>query len=508
MPPIDRFTPILPDTYRIRPDLIAGLLRECVPRILVVTDGLSFQAGDGFGLTEFVAALRATTIHGMTPIVTTAFHGSDPSSGADLPTFDFATGLQQPYDVLFIMGIGSAAKPAPGAAGGLAPAEVAAITAFMDAGKGVFATGDHDALGAALCGELPRIRDMRRWYVEDGAPSAHLPTRITTVSPGADGVFAFDDQSDDEPQKIYPRYYQPAPGVSAPHPILQAPTATPGATYWPIELAPDHPHEGEVVEPAVAGLAGWPAGSPAPEIIAYGVTYGGAFPGKDAVRSPRTFGVVGAWDGHAVTKGRVVVESTWHHYVNINLDGTGTTRAALKPGGAPSPAYQLLTAYWHNLASWLMPARVRRCLRIAKLADVLVRFPLREEIGPVPWPPPGPDPLPDLGRRVIAELARTHTPAELAEALADLRALALGHEVPTATAWIDESVVGALVAWTLADGHATPALAKRLGDPHTLAKRLPPQLGATIKASVSHQRNRLAALAKDRDALAARVVPQ
>ena len=55
----------------------------------------------------------------------------------------------------------------------------------------------------------------------------------------------------------------------------------------------------------------------APQVVAYGMTYGGAFSGKQAVLQPRSFGVVGAYDGHAVDVGRVAVDSTWHHFVNI-----------------------------------------------------------------------------------------------------------------------------------------------------------------------------------------------
>ena len=51
---------------------------ECIPKILVVTDGLNYQQMDGFGLTEFVDTLRASTIHSMMPIVTTARFNPSP----------------------------------------------------------------------------------------------------------------------------------------------------------------------------------------------------------------------------------------------------------------------------------------------------------------------------------------------------------------------------------------------------------------------------------------------
>ena len=42
----------------------------------------------------------------------------------------------------------------------------------MDGGGGLFATGDHGALGKALCGEVPRARSMRRW--DDSSGGGHV----------------------------------------------------------------------------------------------------------------------------------------------------------------------------------------------------------------------------------------------------------------------------------------------------------------------------------------------
>lgn len=496
--------PAIPVNLAIRKELLAirPLLinRECTPRILVVTDGLDYDPSNGFGLTEFVAALRASKIHGLTPIVTTAFRGGGAGSGADLPGFDFVTGLTQTYDVMFLFASRRSAKDAPGLGSNLPQAEVDAIAAFMAAGKGVFATGDHEDLGAAMCGNLPRIRQMRLWFNEDGAPPAGTDHRITTNSPGADGVFAFDDQSDELPQKIYPRYCQSAPGVATPHALLQAPSVTVGQTWQPIEVAPDHPHEGEcvvppsLVTPATIGTLSideWPAVGgvrPAPEVIAFGMNYGGAFPGKDAIRDPRAFGVIGAYDGHLGGVGRIAVDSTWHHFININIDGTGTAQQALKPGGVPSAALNALYAYWQNLATWLMPSRVRRCLLIARVAELVLRYPLIEELPPLPWPPPGPDPVPDLGRRVIAELRRSLPPAEADTMIADLRAAAFGRDVGAHGDAIDEVAVGAVVGWLRAHGADPSTLAERIGDPHDLAQRLPAELRRPLAGAIAHVR--------------------
>ena len=68
-------------------DLIVSLFKECTPRVLVVTDNLNFAAGQSFGLSQFVNTLKASTIHGMTPIVTTASRYNAP--GADIANYDF-----------------------------------------------------------------------------------------------------------------------------------------------------------------------------------------------------------------------------------------------------------------------------------------------------------------------------------------------------------------------------------------------------------------------------------
>jgi hypothetical protein len=95
---------------------------------------------------------------------------------------------------------------------------VDAIAAFMNLGKGVFVTGDHEDLGAGLCGNLPRIRHLRLRFNADDTSPAGSTTRITTNSPGDDGGFQFADQSDQLPQKIYPRYYG-TDAASAPHAV-------------------------------------------------------------------------------------------------------------------------------------------------------------------------------------------------------------------------------------------------------------------------------------------------
>ena len=221
-------------------DLIVSLFKECTPRVLVVTDNLNFAAGQSFGLSQFVNTLKASTIHGMTPIVTTARRYNSP--GADIANYDFTdpnTGLTKArYDVLFLLGIDTEGQNE------LTGAQLDAVETFMQAGGGVFATGDHETLGAALSGNIPRVRGMRKWKNADSPPNALNTTRHSTNLSGPDETEEFEDQSNTEPQRLYLNYRTRAGGtqnIDRPaHPLMQmiAPRKV-------LEVFPDHPHEGE-----------------------------------------------------------------------------------------------------------------------------------------------------------------------------------------------------------------------------------------------------------------------
>lgn len=116
--------------------------------------------------------------------------------------------------------------------------EIDAIARFMENGGGFFATGDHQNLGSELCGLIPRVRSMRRWWFpmlgphgEPVAPSALEPDRHDTTRSGPDNVTNFGDQSDDIAQEITPLLYAAGYTVRGgyparrylPHPLLCSP---------------------------------------------------------------------------------------------------------------------------------------------------------------------------------------------------------------------------------------------------------------------------------------------
>jgi hypothetical protein len=160
-----------------------------------------------------------------------------------------------------------------------------------------------------------------------------------------------------------------------------------------MDVLPDHPHESVCYEVTDAGIlngtytgagagfdefrpsAATPSQRIGAEIVAYAVSGGRSVLNtvwKPPVK-PRMFGVISAYDGRQAQAypgksqrpGRIVCDSTWHHYVNINLDGTGTARSALGSwtGGAPgvgtftpSAALEKIYRYYRNAVSWLQPA--------------------------------------------------------------------------------------------------------------------------------------------------------
>ncbi|TKC79905.1 hypothetical protein FAZ69_30325 [Trinickia terrae] len=161
----------------------------------------------------------------------------------------------------------------------ITPDEQIAIADFMAGGGGVFAVGDHDGLGACMCGGLPRIRTMRKWFEwdhvftdpatnqvfmpnwsvgGDGTSPGYLPPsnpnypgmtdRFDTLQPdatlfGGQQVYFFWDQSDPIPQTLMDAGGNPLTTSPDPiHAVLR------GAAGVAIADFPDHMHEGEATD--------------------------------------------------------------------------------------------------------------------------------------------------------------------------------------------------------------------------------------------------------------------
>lgn len=334
-------------------------------KILVVTDsGGFFDSVNAFGLGRVLDVVSDDRWPHVVFDFTTAHRGAAP---ADHTNFTFDTHDLSQYHQIWLFGVDRFGAS-------ISQSEVAAIARFMDDGGGVFATGDHEDLGVKLCGEVPRVRSMRRWYYPNpgpnGEPVAPAQTGAArhdtlTDDPATPGVDY--SQTDKIPQSIEPtRYSHTFPGrlftqiVSYPHPVLCGPDG-------PIVYLPDHMHEGKIEVPSdltrsytFAGYATdeYPEVNgfrQPPEVIAKATNF----------VTGQKFGVLGAYDGHRAGVGRVVVDATWHHWFNINME---PYQNASTPGHAtydPAvvPKWDQIMSYFRNVAVWLAPQSMQAAIR-------------------------------------------------------------------------------------------------------------------------------------------------
>ncbi|NUT53134.1 MAG: hypothetical protein HOV94_38495 [Saccharothrix sp.] len=403
------------------------LLARSTIRILMVTDASgSYDPQYPFSLNELIRVLREGTDEA-TITVTKAHRGTDAyANGADVKDFRFddeKLDLVADFDELWLFGVDRRKKP-------LGDLEIQVIAEFMQAGGGVFATGDHEDMGWALCGRLPRVRSMRKWNWEPGdpadpddpyAPPVGTPKRHDTVQRQHEGLlmFTLSDQSDDIPQVISPRYYlvdrKPLGYKSVVHPLLSLGDRV-------VTKFPDHPHEGECYVPKNLDRKfrigdvehdEYPAdrGRRAiPEVVAWSSS-GSRPEERDAkgVLDATTFGAVGAYDGHRHLVGRVVVDSTWHHFFDINLVGDRANKDPRKRKGfagsaAGQEAYEEIKAYFRNIVTWLAPLKRQERLWWRALWAVRwhhqVQMNLRTEFYDDPTAPPL-DHLREVGHSVL-----------------------------------------------------------------------------------------------------------
>lgn len=354
------------DRLSVRPDIFFDLKwwRKCRVKLLIVTDSSSggFGPTEGFHLGQILAVLADDPWSHVTFDVTKAHRQA--SATADLPNFRFDTHDLSAYSQVWLFGITTTQDS-------LSAGELKALSQFMDAGGGVFATGDHQDLGRPLCGEVPRVRSMRRWHWPNAGPNGE------PVAPDQSGTERHDtvmhlsaggNQSDAVPQPIRPRFYSRHAGFGLvpkvarfPHPVLCGPAGV-------IDLLPDHMHEGRCEVPSDLSRTFTFAGyttteyptvnghQPQPEVIAWATTRN-----TDGAE----FGVLGAYDGHHAGVGRVVVDATWHHWFNINLLGfvnaTNPAHASYNP--AVVPQWNEIKAYFRNVAAWLARPSLQTCLR-------------------------------------------------------------------------------------------------------------------------------------------------
>ena len=379
--------------------------------ILVVVDtSISVDPSNDFGISSVIDLIRNTQVGCMRFRVDIALRNGEAPNVVAAPTihqpkyrgfqFDMVSAgasVIDSYEQIWCFGFnpsnsGSAndaeidlASALPAQAG-----ELAKLASWMKVNKGgLFGTGDHHFLGASMCRKIPRLGSMRRWTNADGVPPIGTSARIDTLrppsaayEPGAPGGPAAlgnsPHQGDLTVQPIqwtaFQRSFWPFRWLKRPHPVLCHPT------MGPINVMPDHAHEGLCVEAANINLAAtynfdgagaqdeYPnaidgGAKPEPFMAAYGSNLGsppynfvkGAQPAR--AHNP----MVNVYDGHRAGVGRVATDSTWHHWMDVNINNI---RAA------NNDDWKKISRYYINLAIWLNPpGKSTHCFYVSAVAS-------------------------------------------------------------------------------------------------------------------------------------------
>lgn len=374
------------EIFKDRPQVIfPWWLISCKVKVLLVADGiLDFGPGD-FGLSTFVSTLvndgrsyvkfEITLAHRNESVTDMQVQIGEPGIAGSIKGFRFDNTshfTESKFDQVWLFGIETTQNA-------LNTAELNTLSKFMNGGGGVFATGDHGSLGNALCGNVTRVRAMRRWNNSSGEVGMGDSRRNDTNRLGRETGSQFDDQSDDIPQTINAKLY--SSHLTAfwrdiyPHPLLCSPLGA-------ITVLPDHPHEGECIEPTNLNQTysdstpEFPMGV-APEIIATStVPAGNTAGGSKSATQAHSFGAICAYDGHKANIGRVVTDATWHHFVNVNLIGEifdvdgnrGNGEHASKQIGflystQGQQHFKQIKHYYKNIAVWISRPSNHQCFR-------------------------------------------------------------------------------------------------------------------------------------------------
>lgn len=386
----DRMDAIAKDDFLCRRLLPERYIHPLFPpveiRILVFADGNGGFDERDFGLAELIRVLTVAPGPWVRILVTTAHRADDPS--AMLKSFVFSDATLAGFDQLWLFGVERTSSY-------LSDDELRSISQFMNDGGGVFATGDHENLGEALCSRIPRVRSMRAWYWPDpgpneepSAPIVNTEDRHDTLTRRGNEAIAFDHQSDDVPQRIHPVMTVISSGLRDrvfPHEVLCSPLGV-------IDVMPDHPHEGVCYETtdtarsfSFSGVTfvEYPTAAdgsqPLPRVIAESQHASRSADDEKGALKAKTFGSIAVYDGHHAAVGRVLTDSTWHHFFNINLKGNPASPDPLARVGFAGSlteegkrSYDLIKAYFRNIAVYL--ARSDQHARMQTRAVWFARF--------------------------------------------------------------------------------------------------------------------------------------
>jgi hypothetical protein len=259
-----------------------------------------------------------------------------------------------PYHQLWVLGFNTVREPPYE----LDAEEIDALEDWMNKGGGLLVAGDHaaglcdqgdlqtfGAHGRSLGEPMKRAGQLRVWQ---GPPTACVDKPLkdrdnfnTCEGDDPDKLDLSEFQSDGEALKLLS-----LPGP--PHRLFWFGKDAQGNLTL-IQRFPDHAHESKLVIPKQLN-GEWPPKSPMPVIAA--MARDKRFP-----KEQRDYPVVVAFDGDTVDVGRIVADSSFHHYLNINLSGLLERDGT----GYPVPGSDLdqIAQFYGNLALWLTPKTLR-----------------------------------------------------------------------------------------------------------------------------------------------------
>lgn len=396
----------MPDIIRFDPELlvhpvfdpaIKELLKKWRPvrtaRILIVVDPSIAVAPvpGGFGISRVIELIRNTRIGCLRFRVDIAQRGLGTPAVAASPSptqpkytnfrFDMTDGgnsVIDQYEQIWCFGFepdnNGTTNDSPIMAASNFPstdAELTKLDEWMTAKKGgLFGTGDHHYLGASMCHRIPRLGTMRRWTNADGVPTIGGPTRIDTLRPPSaayepsapGGPLPLGNTAHQGDLTVQPITWLPDASVRIsfihykrrPHPVLCHPE------LGPINVMPDHAHEGWcVTDPDLSADKKFKAepeypdaidggDKPAPQIIAVGSNLGHPPYNFAKLDQPARVNnpMISVYDGHRAGVGRVATDSTWHHWMDVNIDNIAI---------ANTNDWKKISRYFQNLAVWLCP---------------------------------------------------------------------------------------------------------------------------------------------------------
>jgi hypothetical protein len=227
---------------------------------------------------------------------------------------------------------------------------------------------------------VPRAGQLRKW---EGPPTNNPDDAFDTLArTDTEDEGHRDLQSDAVPQTL--NLIKLVNGL--PHPIFRGKDLT-------LNIFPDHLHEGQLVIPKKLDES-WPPfeekdqhKKPRPIFVAKGCDK----------RSCKSRPVLGVYDGDPLGVGRIVADSSFHHYTNVNLKGF---RAA------STTSLDLLGQLFQNLALYLAP-RSKRVEMAKEMTKWLVQHPaVQEERG---------NPPAIVGQVALDRLSQICTGYEMAE---------------------------------------------------------------------------------------------